>query len=58
MNKKLKDRYIDIIKKELSQFIEIHKIIIFGSFMTSKNPNDIDIAFRVKEDIESILICD
>jgi len=44
MTKKTKKAYIECIKKELSQFIEINKIIIFGSFQNSKKPNDIDIA--------------
>jgi predicted nucleotidyltransferase len=39
-----KNNYIKIIKKELSKFSEIHKIIIFGSFNSSDNPNDIDVA--------------
>jgi len=50
MDEKIKDKYIDIIKKQLSQFIEIHKIIIFGSFINSKNPNDIDIAIIQNSD--------
>ncbi len=44
MTQDIKDRYIEIIKYQLSQFIEVNKIIIFGSFFKSKNPNDIDIA--------------
>ena len=39
-----KQNFIDIIKQNLSQFKEINKIILFGSFPTSHNPNDIDIA--------------
>ncbi|RLA73890.1 MAG: hypothetical protein DRG11_06810 [Epsilonproteobacteria bacterium] len=39
-----KNRYIDIIQTKLSGFAEIHKIIIFGSFINTKDPNDIDIA--------------
>ena len=44
MNNDVKDVYIKIIKHQLSQFIEVNKIIIFGSFFKSTNPNDIDIA--------------
>ncbi len=36
--------FINTIKEKLSQFSEINKIILFGSFVKSKNPNDIDIA--------------
>lgn len=32
------------IKKMLSNELEIQKIIVFGSFVNSNNPNDIDIA--------------
>lgn len=41
-NKKL--NFINIIKDKLSQFQEVNKIILFGSFVKSNNPNDIDIA--------------
>jgi predicted nucleotidyltransferase len=34
----------DKIISKLSDFKEIQKIIIFGSFVKSNNPNDIDIA--------------
>ncbi len=34
----------DTIKKQLSQFKEVNKVILFGSFNISENPNDIDIA--------------
>ena len=39
-----KFNYISMIKTKLSPFDEIKKIILFGSFMNSNNPNDIDIA--------------
>jgi predicted nucleotidyltransferase len=39
-----KINFIDTIKEKLSQFSEINKIILFGSFVNSNNPNDIDIA--------------
>ena len=41
-NKKL--NFINIIKDKLSQFQEVNKVILFGSFINSNNPNDIDIA--------------
>ena len=44
----LKTHFIDSIKKNLLQFSEIEKIILFGSFVTSKTPNDIDIAIFQK----------
>ena len=50
MTKKLKTKYIENIREQLSQFVEINKIIIFGSFMKSKNPNDIDIAIIQNSD--------
>lgn len=39
-----KQNFIKIIKEKLSQYKEINKIILFGSFINSNNPNDIDIA--------------
>ena len=36
--------FIDTIKNKLSQFSEVNKVILFGSFISSNNPNDIDIA--------------
>jgi predicted nucleotidyltransferase len=39
-----KVQFINTIKKQLSQFSEVNQIILFGSFIQSKNPNDIDIA--------------
>ncbi|MEA2019998.1 MAG: nucleotidyltransferase domain-containing protein [Campylobacterota bacterium] len=41
-NKKL--TFINTIKEKLSQFSEVNKVILFGSFTKSSNPNDIDIA--------------
>ena len=37
-------QFINIIKEQLSQFSEVNKVILFGSFINSSNPNDIDIA--------------
>ena len=39
-----KYNFIEIIKSQLSQFSEISKIVLFGSFVKSSEPNDIDIA--------------
>ena len=36
--------FIETIKDKLSQFSEINKVILFGSFTKTNNPNDIDIA--------------
>jgi len=36
--------FIATIKDKLSQFNEVNKVILFGSFVKSNNPNDIDIA--------------
>jgi len=36
--------FITNIKEKLSQFSEVNKVILFGSFINSNNPNDIDIA--------------
>jgi predicted nucleotidyltransferase len=36
--------FINTIEKKLSQFSEVNKVILFGSFVKSNNPNDIDIA--------------
>jgi len=35
---------INTIKEKLSQFSEVNKVTLFGSFVKSNNPNDIDIA--------------
>lgn len=50
MDKNIKNEYIDNIKYKLLQFREIDKIIIFGSFIKAKNPNDIDIAIVQNSD--------
>ncbi len=39
-----KQNFINIIKEKISQFKEVNKIVLFGSFVQSDNPNDIDIA--------------
>ena len=44
LTNKNKLNFIEIIKNELSQFNEINKVILFGSFIDSNTPNDIDIA--------------
>ena len=54
MDNATKKEYIDFIKKQLLQFQEISKIIIFGSFFDSKNPHDIDVAI-VQESSSSFL---
>jgi predicted nucleotidyltransferase len=36
--------FTNVIKDKLSQFSEVNKVILFGSFVKSNNPNDIDIA--------------
>ena len=56
MNKDIKKSYLNIIKKELSKFMEIHKIIIFGSFIDSDNPNDIDIAVIQNSDSNFLML--
>ncbi len=50
MDEATKKSYIDFIKSHLTQFHEIDKIIIFGSFLHAKNPNDIDVAIVQKSD--------
>ena len=40
----IKLNFINTIKDKLSQFSEVNKVILFGSFVKSANPNDIDIA--------------
>jgi len=32
--------FINTIKEKLSQFSEVNKVILFGSFIKSSNPND------------------
>ncbi len=39
-----KQNFINVIKEKISQFKEVNKIVLFGSFVQSDNPNDIDIA--------------
>ena len=41
---KNKVNFTNVIKDKLSQFSEVKKVILFGSFVKSSNPNDIDIA--------------
>ncbi len=40
----IKEDIIKFIQSKLLDFSEISKIILFGSFLKSQNPNDIDIA--------------
>ncbi|RQV96063.1 nucleotidyltransferase domain-containing protein [bacterium] len=40
----IKDRLKRELKACLSPEKEVNKIILFGSFLTAKNPNDIDVA--------------
>ncbi len=39
-----KKEFTNIIREKLSTFSEVNKIILFGSFVKSNSPNDIDIA--------------
>jgi predicted nucleotidyltransferase len=39
-----KSEVVDLIKKRLSGFEEIERIVIFGSFFRKQDPGDIDIA--------------
>ena len=39
-----KEYIINTIQTKLSYFSEVKKIILFGSFPKSQNPNDVDIA--------------
>ena len=39
-----KEHIINTIQTTLSHFSEVSKIILFGSFPKSQNPNDVDIA--------------
>lgn len=45
-----KQNFINVIKEKLSQFSEVNKVILFGSFVNSNNPNDIDIAIIQNSD--------
>jgi predicted nucleotidyltransferase len=40
----MKENIIEFIQSKLLKFSEINKIVLFGSFPKSQNPNDIDIA--------------
>jgi len=44
LSQNFKERYETTIKTSLSKFDEIDSIILFGSFVHSDEPNDIDIA--------------
>jgi predicted nucleotidyltransferase len=44
MNKEIKDHIKRVLRKNLSSQKEVSKIIIFGSFVNSMEPRDIDIA--------------
>ncbi len=48
--KELKNHFIKSIKRNLLPFSEIDKIILFGSFVKSSTPNDIDIAIFQNSD--------
>ncbi len=50
MQNTTKEKYIEFIKSHLLQFPEIKKIIIFGSFLQTSHPNDIDIAIIQESD--------
>jgi len=43
-SKDIRDRLKNELKACLSPEKEVNRIIVFGSFLTSKNPNDIDVA--------------
>lgn len=47
---KKKLSFIETIKTNLSQFSEVKQIVLFGSFVNSKTPNDIDIAIVQNSD--------
>jgi len=44
LSKQQKDKIKILIKDKLSNEQEIQKIVVFGSFVNSNNPNDIDVA--------------
>ena len=52
---KQKEQFKNQIINSLANEKEIHKIIIFGSFVTSDSPNDIDIATKVNQSITKYL---
>ena len=47
-----KNLFAKIIKDELSNFSEINKIVLFGSFVHSGRPSDIDIAIFQNSDMD------
>ena len=50
MNKKLRNQIKRELRKKLSSQKEVNKIIIFGSFINSLEPQDIDIAVFLDSD--------
>jgi len=50
MNKELRDHIKRELRKKLSSQKEVNKIIIFGSFVNSMEPRDIDIAVFLDSD--------
>ncbi len=44
MNQINKNNCLQIIREKLSQCVEVDKVIVFGSFLSSSSPHDIDIA--------------
>ncbi len=50
MNKEIKDHIIRVLLKNISSQKEVNKIIIFGSFVNSMEPRDIDIAVFLDSD--------
>ena len=50
INKELKDHIKRTLRRNLSSQKEVNKIIIFGSFVNSMEPRDIDIAVFLDSD--------
>ena len=50
MNKELRDHIKHVLRKKLSSQKEVNQIIIFGSFINSIEPRDIDIAVFLNSD--------
>jgi len=50
MNKEKKEHIKRVLRKKLSSQKEVNKIIIFGSFINSIEPRDIDIAVFLNSD--------
>ncbi len=50
INKELKDHIKRTLRRNLSSQKEVNKIIIFGSFVNSMEPRDIDIAVFMDSD--------